>query len=512
MVSVIESAVIDAPVEDVWRILRDFNSHVHWHPAIAASEIEDGVPPDAVGAVRRFTLADGSLLREQLLSSDHAAHELSYCLIEGPLPLFNYVATIRLKAVTDGGGTFWQWRSTFEPPAAQREAMVALVRDGIYRAGFRALAGHLRGLQQRPAIPAQAERTPSPAGRTPTVDERSVPAASRDPVDVARTQRSEAIVVERHGGPEVLQLRQVDVPPPGPGKVRVRHSFIGVNFIDVYCRTGYFDLLALPGTPGMEASGRIEAVGTAVHGLSVGDRIAYACPPVGAYTGLRVMDPELIVKLPPDIDEEVAAAALLKGVAASFLLHDVHAVKPGEIVLVHAAAGGIGSILTQWAAHLGARVVATVSTEDKASIPLSNGAAQVIVRRREDFADAVMEMTDGHGADIIYDAIGADSFERSLAALAVRGHLVSYGQASGPVGSWDIGRFASKSIMVSRPNYGHFTDTPEKIGLQASRFFEAVRRGIVHVRPPARYPLSDAARAHADLESGRTTGSMVLVP
>jgi len=249
-----------------------------------------------------------------------------------------------------------------------------------------------------------------------------------------------------------------------------------------------------------------------VHGLSVGDRVAYACPPVGAYAGLRVMDPELIVKLPPDMEEEIAAASLLKGVAASFLLHDVHAVKAGDIVLVHAAAGGIGSILTQWAVHLGARVIATVSTEDKASVPLSNGAAQVIVRRREDFAEAVMEISEGHGADVIYDAIGADSFERSLAALAVRGHLVSYGQASGPVGSWDIGRFASRSIMVSRPNYGHFTDTPEKIGLQANRFFDIVRRGAVRIRPPARYPLAEAARAHADLESGRTTGSMVLVP
>jgi len=512
MVSVIESAVIDAPVDDVWRILRDFNSHVQWHPAIATSEIEDGVPPDTVGAVRRFTLEDGSLLREQLLSSDDAIHELSYCLIEAPLPLFNYVATIRLKPVTDGERTFWQWRSTFEPPATRRDEMVALVRDGIYRAGFRALASHLRGLKRRAANPAREEHTPPQIARPPTADDRSARTADRGAPAVVQTQPGDAIVVERHGGPDVLQLRQVEVPPPGPGEVRVRHSFVGVNFIDVYCRTGYFDLLALPGTPGMEAAGRIEAVGSAVHGLSVGDRVAYACPPVGAYAGLRVMDPELIVKLPPDMEEEIAAASLLKGVAASFLLHDVHAVKAGDIVLVHAAAGGIGSILTQWAVHLGARVIATVSTEDKASVPLSNGAAQVIVRRREDFAEAVMEISEGHGADVIYDAIGADSFERSLAALAVRGHLVSYGQASGPVGSWDIGRFASRSIMVSRPNYGHFTDTPEKIGLQANRFFDIVRRGAVRIRPPARYPLAEAARAHADLESGRTTGSMVLVP
>lgn len=512
MVSVVESAVLEAPIDEVWRVLRDFNSHVHWHPAIATSEIEDSMPPDAVGAVRRFTLEDGSLLREQLLSSDDARHELSYCLLEGPLPLFNYVATIRLKPVTDGGRTFWQWRSTFEPPAERRDEMVALVRDGIYRAGFRALASHLRGTAPRAGVPSPDERYPQRREPNPAAVSAAGGTTGTGPLGAVRTLQTEAIVVERHGGPEVLQPRTVDVPAPGRGEVRVRHSFIGVNFIDVYCRTGYFDLLKVPGTPGMEAAGRIEAVGGGVHGLSVGDRVAFACPPVGAYAGLRVMNPELIVRLPPDIEEEMAAAALLKGVAASFLLHDVHAVKPGDIVVIHAAAGGVGSLLTQWAVHLGARVIATVSTEDKASVPLSNGAAQVIIRRREDFADAIMEMTDGRGADVIYDAIGADSFERSLAALAVRGHLVSYGQASGPVGNWDIGRFASKSIVVSRPNYGHFTDTPEKIGLQADRFFDAVRRGILRIPPPARYPLAEASRAHADLEGGRTTGAMVLVP
>lgn len=509
MVSVVESAVIDAPIDVVWHVLRDFNSHVHWHPAIATSEIEDGLSADAVGAVRCFTLKAGGLLREQLISSDDATHELSYCLLEAPLPLFGYVARIQLKPVTDGNRTFWQWRSTFDPPAERREEMVALVRDGIYRAGFRALAAHLRR-GGRPA-PISAPATTLPPSR-PVIPPAPEGVATLVPVTRAGTVETQAIVVERYGGADVLDIRTIEVPAPGPAEVRVKHSLIGVNFIDVYCRTGYFDLLTLPGIPGMEATGRIEAVGEGVRDFAIGDRVAYACPPVGAYAGYRNMQPGLVVKLPPDIDDETAAGGFLKGVAASFLVHDVHPVKAGDIILVHAAAGGIGSLLTQWTAHLGARVIATVSTEEKASIPLSNGAAQVVVRRREDFADAVMELTDGYGADVIYDAIGADSFERSIAALAVRGHLVSYGQASGPVGSWDIGRFASRSIMVSRPNYGHFTDTPEKIRLQAGRFFDAVRRGVLRIAPPARYPLADAARAHAELESGRTTGSMVLEP
>lgn len=501
MVQVRQSTVIDAPIEQVWSILRDFNGHDRWHPAIAFSEIDGGEPVDAVGSVRHFRLADGGELREQLLALSDKDFRLSYCLLEAPLPLMNYVASIRLKPVTDGNATFWEWRSEFHPPAHRREELVKLVTEGIYQAGFEAirnLLGERPVLQARPPVVA-----PAPSAALPRVVST---------MSSGQTSKTRAILVERYGGPEVLQLKDIALPPPAPNEVQIRHTVIGVNFIDVYCRTGYFDLLQLPGVPGMEAAGVIDAIGSEVSGLSAGDRVAYACPPVGAYCERRNMALDLLVRLSDDIADETAAASLLKGVSASFLLHDVHAVQPGSVVLIHAAAGGIGQLLVQWACHLGATVIATVSTDDKARIVERLGAHHVIVYSRENFAEAVMRLTGGAGVDVAYDAVGNDTFGGSLASLGIRGHLVSFGQASGPVGNWDIGRFASKSITISRPNYAHYTDTPAKLSPHVERFFAALRQGVVKIEPPRRYNLSNAGDAHRDLVSRRTTGALVLVP
>ncbi|AZN98419.1 hypothetical protein EJ066_15285 [Mesorhizobium sp. M9A.F.Ca.ET.002.03.1.2] len=504
MVQIRQSTIIDAPIEDVWSILRDFNGHGRWHPAIAFSEIDGGEPVDAVGSVRHFRLADGGELREQLLALSDKDFRLSYCLLEAPLPLMNYVASIRLKPVTDGNATFWEWRSEFHPPAHRRDELVKLVTEDIYQAGFEAIRNLLR---ERPAaVPLQA-RSPVVA-MTPSA---AVPRIAST-IFSGQAAKTRAILVERYGGPEVLQLKDIALPPPASNEVQIRHTVIGVNFIDVYCRTGYFDLLRPPGVPGMEAAGVIEAIGSEVSGLSAGDRVAYACPPVGAYCERRNMAPDLLVRLSDDIPDETAAASLLKGVSASFLLHDVHAVQPGSVVLIHAAAGGVGQLLVRWARHLGAMVIATVSSDDKARIVERLGAHHVIVYSRENFAEAVMRLTSGAGADVAYDAVGNDTFGGSLASLGIRGHLVSFGQASGPVGNWDIGRFASKSITISRPNYAHYTDTPAKLSPHVERFFAALRQGVVKIEPPRRYSLSNAGDAHRDLESRRTTGALVLVP
>ncbi|RUU70562.1 hypothetical protein EOD03_33315 [Mesorhizobium sp. M7A.T.Ca.TU.009.01.1.2] len=222
------------------------------------------------------------------------------------------------------------------------------------------------------------------------------------------------------------------------------------------------------------------------------------------------MAPDLLAHLSDDIADATAAAGLLKGITASFLLHDVHPVKPGSFVLIHAAAGGVGQLLMQWARHLGATVIATVSSDDKARIVESLGAHHVIVYSRENFAEAVMRLTEGKGADVAYDAVGNDTFGGSLAALGIRGHLVSFGQASGPVGNWDIGRFSSKSITISRPNYAHYTDSPEKLGPHINRFFAALRQGVIKIGAPRQYDLARAADAHRDLEARRTTGALVL--
>ena len=533
MVQIRRSTIIDAPVDAVWAILRDFNGHDQWHPAIAASAIEAGEPADTVGAVRAFRLADGGALREQLLELSDRHRRLTYCLLESPLPLMGYVATIRLLPVTDTDATFWEWRCEFQPPANRSAELVKLVAENIYEAGFSAIKRQFGGKPPAPtrlatALPPSTRLATAPPPLTPPRREggsnvlgspaplwgrvRSVGGSEQAVSRQIGNDRTQAIVIDRYGGPDVMQMREIVLAPVAPGEVRVRHTAIGVNYIDVYCRTGYFNLLQPPGVLGMEAAGVVEAVGAGVTGLSVGDRVAYACPPVGAYAERRNMAPDLLVRLSPDIPDDIAAAGLLKGVTASFLLHDVCAVRAGQIVLIHAAAGGVGQLLVQWAHHLGARVIATVSTDEKARLVEKLGADHVIVYSREGFAEEVMHLTDGQGANVVYDAVGKDTFGSSIAALAVRGHLISFGQASGPVGDWDIGRFSSKSITVSRPNYAHYTDTANLLAPHVERFFQALRSGALRVQPPTRYSLEDASKAHRDLESRRTTGPLILIP
>lgn len=502
MVEVRQSTIIDAPIEAVWAVLRDFNGHDRWHPAIASSAIEGGEPTDVVGAVRRFRLRDGGELREQLLALSDEHHSLTYCLLQSPLPLMGYVASIRLRRVTDGDRTFWDWRSSFEPPPQRRAELIRLVSEDIYQAGFTAIRHMLRV----PPPGARAPHMPS-APRPPKGVSQATPVAPA----TAAAPRTKAIIVERYGGPEVMQLRDIALPDPLPDQVRIHHTCIGVNYIDVYCRSGYFDLMALPGTPGVEAAGVVEAVGTAVKALKVGDRVAYACLPVGSYCERRNMSPDLLVSLSDDISDEIASAALLKGITASFLTGDVHAVKPGELVLIYAAAGGVGQLLAQWVQGIGATVIGVVSTPSKAEIVRAAGVEHVVVTARDNVPDAVMRISGGRGVDVVYDAVGRDTFEQSLAALAPRGHLVSFGQASGEIGARDIGRLASKSVTLSRPNYGHYTDTPDKLRPHIERFFAAIRSGAISVAKPTSYALANAADAHRDLESRRTTGSLVLM-
>ncbi len=551
-----ESTVIDAPIEAIWPLIRDFNSHATWHPAIAASRIEAGEAGDIVGAVRVFQLGDGSRLREQLIALSDRERQLTYCLLEAPLPLMDYVATMRLRPVTEGGRTFLTWESRFRPPEDQAERLSRLVRDDIYRAGFRALqarfgqAGMGAGPPALAIVPAAtpmastfvphaeapAEGGPrSTPGNSPahwTVlrggadyvgtapqDEfvgmgRPVPSAPRSTERFASSGAIEAraIVVPRYGGAEVMEARVVSVPPPGPGEVRIRHTAIGVNFIDIYCRTGFFRLLTPPDVPGMEAAGIVTDAGEGVAHLRPGDRVVYACEPVGAYAEARTMAATLVMPLPDDIDDETAAAIFLKGVSAEFLLHRVHRVEAGETLLIHAAAGGIGMLLCEWASALGCRVIGTVSSEAKAAHAARAGCAEVIVHAREDFVAAVARLTGGRGVDVVYDGVGAETFAGSLKALAERGHLVSFGQASGPVGSSDIGALAAKSATISRPNFGHYTADPVLLRGMAERLFEALRRGVIRPTIDARLPLAEAAEAHRRLESRANIGAIVLIP
>ena len=483
-VKVERSTVIDAPIAAVWEVLRDFNGHDRWHPAVRRSALEGGRRTDQIGAVRNFVLQGGERVREQLLSLSDKDHRFRYAIVAADVPLQNYLAEVRLKPVPDGDRTFWHWSSRFDTPPGQESELRDLVAQGVYEAGFEAV---------RERVARRRTSTASATATGPGID-------------------GTAVVIDRHGGPEELHPVRIKVPAPGPGQVRIKQTAIGVNYIDVYCRTGYFKLLDPPQAPGMEAAGVVVDVGPGVRHLREGQRVAYACPPVGAYASHRTMDAALVIPLPDWIDDETAAAGLLKGMTAEFLLHQVHAVKPNETVLVYAPAGGVGRMLCQWASRLGATVIGATSSEAKARIARAAGAQHVITPGGKSLEEQVMELTKGHGADVIYDAVGKDSFAHSIAALAIRGHLVSFGQASGDIGSWNVSSLASKSITLSRPNYGHYTDTPDKVAAISARLFDAIRRGIVTVEIGQRFKLSDAAEAHRALEARETTGSTILMP
>jgi NADPH:quinone reductase-like Zn-dependent oxidoreductase len=489
-VRVRKSTVVQAPIQAVWNLLRDFNAHDRWHPIVAESAIEDGRAADEIGCVRRFRLRQGGWLREQLLKLSDCDHSFTYCILEAPLPLYDYVATVRLKPITDGGGTFWEWQSSFGTPPGEEAALAALVGEQVYEAGFDAVKTRL-GLAAAP--------------RTRTATQRAQ-AASSGPVEC------NGIVLDRFGGAEALKWQRVSAAPPGPGEVRLRHTAIGVNYIDVYLRTGYYPLAEPPVVPGLEGAGVVVDVGPGVNGILVGDRVGYACMPPGAYADYRTMKADLLVVLPDDISDETAAAGLLKGMTAEFLLHRVHQVREGDRILVHAAAGGVGQLLCQWARALGATVIGTVGSIEKARVARAHGCAYPILYTEEDFVEKVKEITEGRGCDVVYDAVGRDTFLRSYEALAVRGHLVSYGQASGPIEPVDIAGFVGKSAHVSRPNFGHYTGTPAEVRAITDRLFDALRRGILSVEIGQRFALRDAADAHRALEVRRTTGSSILLP
>lgn len=320
-----------------------------------------------------------------------------------------------------------------------------------------------------------------------------------------------AIRIHQTGGPDVLRWEAVEVGPPGPGEVRLRHTAIGLNFIDTYHRSGLYPL-PLPAIPGSEGAGVVEEIGAGVSEVKPGDRVAYAGP-VGAYSEERLVPAHRLVPLPEDVDDRVAAAAMLKGMTARYLLRRTHRVEAGETILLHSAAGGVGLIAAQWAKSLGATVIGTVSTEAKAKLARDVGCDHVVVTSRESFAARVKEITGGAGVRVVYDAVGKDTFEASLDCLAPLGLMVSYGNASGPVAPISPLLLAQKgSLFLTRPTLMTYTARREDLLETAADLFAVIRSGAVKVRIEATYPLREAAAAHAALGARRTTGSTVLLP
>lgn len=320
-----------------------------------------------------------------------------------------------------------------------------------------------------------------------------------------------AIRIHAPGGPGAMVYEDVDVGDPGPGQVRLRQTAIGVNFIDIYHRSGAYPL-PLPAGIGMEGVGVVEAVGTGVSEVKVGDRVGYACPPPGSYAEVRLASAAQMVKLPKAIDDRTGAAIMLQGMTARYLLRQTYRVKAGDTVLVHAAAGGMGLILCQWAKHLGATVIGTVSTDEKAALAKKNGCDHPIVYTREDFVTRVKEITGAKGVQAVYDGVGKDTFLKSLECLALRGTLANYGSASGAPDPIAPAALAAKSAFLTRPTLFHHTATRPDLLANARDVFKVVASGAVKIQKPTEYALKDAARAHEDLESRRTTGSMILIP
>jgi NADPH:quinone reductase len=326
--------------------------------------------------------------------------------------------------------------------------------------------------------------------------------------------KAKAIRVHEAGGPEVLRLEDVNLPEPGEGEALIRHTAIGVNLIDIYHRTATVGqyLLPRPATIGVEAAGVIEAVGKDVDGVRVGDRVAYWMLP-GAYSELRIAPAWRLVKIPDGISDQQAAAVVLKGATAFYLLHDVWRTKRGDTIVVHAAAGGVGQLLTQWAKHIGATVIGTTSSAGKVDVARGAGCDHVIVTREQDFETEIKKITGGRGVDVVFDSIGADTFDKSLGSLRPLGLMVSVGAASGPVPPVDISKLAANgSVFLAKPTLATFVKTRESIVRLTEGVFEALKQGAIKAEIGLTTPLKEAADVHRALEDRKTTGSIVLLP
>ena len=320
-----------------------------------------------------------------------------------------------------------------------------------------------------------------------------------------------AIRFYQPGGPEVLKWEKVDVGRPGRGEARIRHTAVGLNFVDIYNRSGLYPA-QLPSGLGSEAAGIVEEVGEGVTDLKAGDRVAYGSSPLGAYAEARLIPAASLVKLPDGIDDQTAAAMMLKGLTVQYLIRQTYRVKSGDTILLHAAAGGVGLILSQWAKHLGATVIGTVSSDEKARLAQAHGCDHTIVYTREDFVKRVDEITAGKKVPVVYDSVGKDTFLKSLDCLAPLGFAILFGQSSGAVEPLNLGLLAQKgSLFVTRPTLFTYAAKRESLVAMAKELFDVVQSGAVKVEVHQTYPLKDAAKAHTDLAGRKTTGSTVLL-
>jgi NADPH:quinone reductase-like Zn-dependent oxidoreductase len=492
-VCVMRSAVIDAPIDRVWTVLRDFNSHGRWHPAVAGSRMEHDLDGDVVGGVRRFSLTEGVEFREQLLRHSDREHTYTYCILDSPLPLFDYLATVRLKPVTDGNQTFWDWRVQFRAPDHRAAELEYMISQQVCEAGFAGLRRFL----------AEKEGRPRPISPEAAAAAFAAAAGVRLP--------SQAAVVTCTGGPEVLALRDVTVPAPGPRQVRIRQTAVALNYLDLLQRRGIAAGFELPGTPGVEGVGEIIDVGEQVNGLFPGDRIAYLSRTPGAYAEIRCIDADACIPLPGGVSD-TDASTLLKGVTAALLLSRVFKAASGATILIQAVAGGLGHLLSQWAKSMDLTVIGTVSTVEKARFSRDRGCDFPLVAADDtSLAAEVMRITNGRGVDYWVHSSGAQGLGAALACLSRCGHCAVIGDRDGRPIPLEVNVLQQRSLTVSAPVcFDYLDDRPYLHRLAHQLFAKIQSRAIVPALEAL--PLSQASEAHRRIEARQTMGAVVLVP
>ena len=323
---------------------------------------------------------------------------------------------------------------------------------------------------------------------------------------------SKSIIIKKNGGPEVLELQDVNVGSPGPDEIKVTNYAIGLNYIDTYHRSGLYPI-QLPSGIGLEASGKVEEVGSNINEFNKGDKIAYASTPLGAYSQQRIIPAKIAVKVPEDISHELAATLMTKGLTTNYLITKTYLLKAGEIVLFHAAAGGVGQIFAQWANSIGAKVIGTVGSDEKIKIAKENGYANVINYSKNDFTKEVMKITNNVGVSAVFDGVGKKTFEGSLACLKTRGMMISFGNASGPLDPVNVPKeIQPKGLYLTRPSIAQYFTNRKELQTGANSIFEKVKYGKIKIRISKKYKLADANQAHEDLESRKLTGPAILIP
>jgi NADPH2:quinone reductase len=490
-ITVIRSAVIDAPLDRVWAVLRDFNSLDQWHPAVAHSRMENDIGGDVVGSVRRNRLTDGVELREQLLRSSDREYTFSSCILDSPLPLIDYVATVRLKPVTDGNQTFWDWRAQFRAPDDHAAELESLVGRQIFEAGFTGLRKFL------------AEQAPLPRPQPPEAGPSAVAGVGGEHLP------AKAVLVAAAGDPEVMRLADVTVSAPASRQVRIRQTAVAVNYIDLKYRRGTAEGFDLPGTPGIEGIGEIIDVGEQVNGLFAGDRVAYLSRTPGAYADIRCIDADACILLPNGISD-MDASILLKGVTAALLLSRVFRAASGATILVQAVCGGLGHLLSQWAKSMGLTVIGTVSSAEKARFSRDRGCDYpIVVADNASLTAEVMRITNGRGVDYWVHSSGAHGFDTALACLSRCGHCALIGDRDGQSGSLDVNVLKQRSLTVSAPvSFDYFDD---RLYLQhlAHQLFAKIQSRII-IPVVEVFPLSRASEAHHRIESRENMGAVAL--